>query len=163
MHLEKQGQRKNNMDEKELEDLKNKVKKSVKLFIDNDKELLELKVYEPAVSHRIAVYLEKIFDDNDLNFDCEYDKHFNFPKAMPAGKEIRPDILVHGRNKNSHNTLVIEVKKSQKSKWDERKLEMLTDKSGEYGYDLGAFIYFPKSKPTVEWIVNSEGSNFELL
>lgn len=138
------------------DELKNKVKEAVKRFIDNDKELLDLKVYEPAVSHRIAVYLERVFNSNLLNFDCEYDKRFDLPKMTLDGKKFRPDILVHKRNCNSSNILAIEIKKAKKSKFDEDKLQKLTSLSEEYKYQLGVFIYFPKGKSEYKWFVNGQ-------
>ena len=75
-----------------IEKLKNKVKAAVKSFVKDDLKLLELKVYEPAVSHRIAVYLEKEFNSDEeyknkaLNFDCEYNKCFDLPKKTSDGK-----------------------------------------------------------------------------
>ena len=86
---------------KNLVQLKHLVESAVHLFLANDKDLLNLKVYEPAVSHRIAVYLEKVFMDKSLNYDCEYNKDFDLPKSMPNGKEIRPDILIHQRQERN--------------------------------------------------------------
>jgi len=78
--------------------LKESVEKSIKLFVKKDFDLLELKVYEPAVSHRIAFYLEKYFFPSNVNIDCEYDKYFDQEKPGPNGKSMRPDIVVHTRN-----------------------------------------------------------------
>jgi hypothetical protein len=142
------------MRELEFYQLKKKVKTAVGLFLDNDKKLLDLKVYEPAVSHRVAVYLEKIFNDENLNYDCEYDKYFDLSKSTPNGKKIRPDILVHKRNDDKNNILTIEIKKNRKSKWDENKLKELTSPQGKFKYELGVFIYFPNGKPEYEWFVN---------
>lgn len=94
-------------------DLKESIEKSIKLFVKKDFDLLKLKVYEPAVSHRIAFYLEKYFFQNDANIDCEYDKRFDLDKPGLNGKSMRPDILVHTRNSQKNNKIAIEIKKNE--------------------------------------------------
>ncbi len=128
-----------------------KVINAVNRFMENDHTLLNLKVYEPAISHRIAVYLEQEFSSADLNFDCEYNKHKHSSKMIPNGKNIRPDILVHKRDSNDKNLLALEIKKYRRWKPDEDKLKILTDQNGEFKYALGVFVYFPSNKPKMEW------------
>ena len=145
-----------------MENLQNKVKEAVRLFIDKDKALLELKVYEPAVAHRIAVYLEHIFGQDEsfrglnLNFDCEYDKCEDRRKEDPDGKPMRPDILVHRRNQQEGNLIVMEIKKTRKSSWDEKKLKALTNATGYFKYELGVFVYFPKGEPKYIWFAKGQ-------
>jgi len=63
------------MNEQKIEELKNKVKTAIDLFLANDGELLSLAggIHEQTISHRIAVYLEPLF--NGYHVDCEYNKH----------------------------------------------------------------------------------------
>ena len=144
----------NIINEQKLKQLKNKVEKAVNLFLAKDKMLLDLKVYEPAVSHRVAVYLESLF--RGFHIDCEYNKYSDLPKTMPDGKKIRIDVLVHKRGANDNNVLTIEIKKNKKSKWDENKLKILTDQKDNFKYKLGVFIYFPNGKPKYKWFINGE-------
>lgn len=146
------------------------IKNAVKLFIEKDIEVLQLKVYEPAVSHRIAFYIEKLINKNrkyaefkvlSLNIDCEYNKIFDLEKRDENGKAMRPDILIHIRKERSNNLIAIEIKKSRKSKWDEKKLKTLTRRNGRYRYKLGAFVYFPNNKPKYKWFVNGEEENIQ--
>lgn len=178
------------MNEQELKDI---IKEAIRQFIERDKTLLELKVYEPAISHRIAVYLEKIFNDETLNFDCEYDKHGNENKKeiniitdakrdcdcksckkwsvknssgnIKDKVEIRPDIIVHKErgNKNEGNIIAIEIKKDHRCLFDEAKLKALVNKDGNYKYKIGAFIYFSKDKPSVKWFPEDNENQFEQL
>ncbi len=174
----------------EIEKLKSKVRTAVNLFIENDSRLLELNVYEPATSHRIAVYLEYLF--REYHVDCEYDKHGDGEKNIKTisspnnaregceriscktwksyrkekGKEkeiisIRPDIIVHTRRTDENNTVAIEIKKKKECKYDKAKLRALTCENGEYKYKLGAFIYFPEGKPMVKWFTKRGSSEFE--
>lgn len=139
-----------------IEDLIKAVINAVNLFIKNDIELLELKVYELAVSHRIAHYLEqeKNFKGMNLNFDCEYDKRQDQMKPGPDGKPMRPDILVHKRNESTNNIIAIEIKKDRNNKWDREKLKYLTNQKELYKYKLGVFIYFPKDKVKFRWFTD---------
>lgn len=134
--------------------IKRKIEKAVDLFLLNDKKLLDLKVYEPAVSHRIAVYIECLFRWPRLNVDCEYDKSFDLHKITPSGNRIRPDILFHKRGSNDRNILVIEIKKHRKSKLDYSKLKMMTSQDGKFKYKFGVFIYFPKNNPIYTWFAD---------
>lgn len=87
--------------------------------------------------------------------------------------EIRPDIIIHKErgNKDSGNILAIEIKKEKKCLFDQAKLNALVDNSGDYKYNLGAFIYFPENKPEVEWfpkeilknITNGDKETIKLL
>ena len=62
-----------------------------------------------------------------------------------------PDIIVHERN-TKHNLLVIELKMNEpRCQCDIRKLELFTNKNGEYGYTLGLFIQFDDSRPELKW------------
>ncbi len=143
------------------QDLKNKVMSAVRSFIDNDLDLLRLKVYEPSVSHRIAFYLERDFFKQEFHVDCEYDKRFDLEKPGPEGRLMRPDIIVHTRNRHSNNKIAIEVKKTYASKRDIEKLKMLTRKGGLYEYNLGVFIYFSNNKEKYRWFVDGAEINSE--
>lgn len=62
--------------------MREKVIQAVNLFIDNDIKLLESSAHEQAISHRIGVYLESLFESEKLNIDCEYNKHLDEPKKI---------------------------------------------------------------------------------
>jgi hypothetical protein len=83
---------------------------AVDLLVQRDGYLLEHALYEPALTHRIAVYLEGRFDG--YNVDCEYDQNKGGPKNLPKYGNARPDILVHRRGENHPtNLLAVEAKK----------------------------------------------------
>lgn len=74
-------------------------------------------------------------------------------------KDFRPDIVLHSRGNDMRNFLVIEIKKSKECPFDEIKLKALTkskNSGGEYGYELGVFISFPKNKPKFKWFVSGQ-------
>ncbi len=72
------------------------VQAAINSLLDRDADLLKRDVREEAISHRLAVYLEPLFPD--YNVDAEYNKHGDDPKYYSKSKRggFRPDILVQG-------------------------------------------------------------------
>ena len=142
-----------------------KLKRALKKFYKKDFLLIEYKVAERALTHKLAEYLQKSFPE--YNVDCEYNKvGSGDPKRIfflmdsdpdcphncnecAAGKcVIFPDIIVHKRG-TEENILAIEAKTSwsrHSQNEDYKKLQALRD-SGEYHYQMGAAFRF---EPTVE-------------
>jgi len=142
--------------------IKGKIREALKLFNTKDrKALLDVDIYEPTISHRIAVYLEELFPDFDI--DCEYNKSLLGNKRNVNGEKIRPDIIIHTRKTNEDNSVIIEVKKSGRnnklSKSDIKKLKSCM--SGTLNYDLGVFIGILKRKIDICWIEKNDNSILE--
>src|SRR6266480_6596004 len=71
-------------------------------------------------------------------------------------KAFRPDILVHSRGNDDANLIVIEIKMEAVCPFNITKLEALTRPKrykGQYGYQLGVFLYFPTFQPQWEWVL----------
>ena len=73
---------------------------SLKSLFLQDKELIDRKLKEECINHRLAYYLEKYKPEAYANYfvDIEYDKNGNDRKALKAdgsSQFIRLDILVH--------------------------------------------------------------------
>jgi hypothetical protein len=139
-----------------IENLQTAVIRAVGNFKKYDLKLLELAVHEQAISHRIAVYLERLFGIGtkaNLNVDCEYSKHLKddkiaiiephyflgkYPRCSCNSckklenleeieeKDFRPDIVVHTRGNDRKNVVALEVKKSRICPFDLAKLRALT-------------------------------------
>lgn len=139
-----------------IQELKDKVINAVESFIKYDKELLDLKVYEPAISHRIAFYLERDSFQAGFHIDCEYNKHLVSNKPGSGNNSIRPDIVVHTRNTDINNKIAIEIKKNKTDDYDDDKLKFLTAQDEIYAYKLGVFIYFPNYEPKYKWFVDGK-------
>lgn len=111
-------------------EIKSKVKVSLEFLRKYDRCLLQNDVNERSISHKLAIYLQKEFDDWDV--DCEYNRDRHEPKRLrditkiPASidpentdaKTVYPDIIVHHRSTNQ-NLLVIEIKKTTSSESDD--------------------------------------------
>ncbi|MFZ1746286.1 MAG: hypothetical protein WAU17_10220, partial [Nitrospirales bacterium] len=115
------------------ETIDNLVNKAIDLLVDNEPQLLDLNVTERALSHHLARYLGELVPEG-FNVDCEYNRHFDDPKRLnlkrrqAKDREIRattvfPDIIVHKRDSDTDNLLVLEMKKPGESLiYDQAKL-----------------------------------------
>ncbi len=94
---------------------------AVARLIDEQPELLALDVTERALSHHLALYLSQ-YVPAGFHVDVEYNRHFADPKRLELppraalDRELRattvfPDIIVHKRNSDDANLLVLELKK----------------------------------------------------
>ncbi len=102
-----------------IEELKARVTQALDTLLEQDADLLNRDVQEEAISHRLARYLETLFET--WNVDCEFnmdrDKRKRTPLPQKQNPEVvddalvRPDIIIHKRG-TSNNLLAIEVKKS---------------------------------------------------
>ncbi len=136
--------------------VKEKIRNVLRLFNEQDKPYLwSVDIYEPTLSHRIAVYLEQEFPGYVV--DCEYNKNIGDPKRDDNGNKIRPDIIIHIRNDPDNNLAIFEIKKSGKDsqlgKADIGKLM----RSSNLNYQLGIFVGVLKNRIDIGWLEN--GSN----
>lgn len=150
------------------------VRQAVAAFTEERPSLLALNVHEQSISHRIAVHLERLLNNDELNVDCEYNKNLGEPKRIEIDglddrlrrtcgchicrnhadevereRRFRPDIIAHLRDSNARNTIAIEIKRGVFCPFDEAKLRALTGPGGEYRYELGAFVYFQGNYPEI--------------
>ena len=123
----------------------------------NDFYLLQNNCSERSIVHRLAIYIEQVFPE--FNVDCEYNRNLSDKKRLlsviPEGLDedeynrnrlVSPDIIVHKRDSNKENLLVIEVKKSTTSvnnslrEFDYEKLRLFTSAEYGLGYRYGMYI-----------------------
>ncbi len=118
----------------------------------NDATLLK-GISEWSVAHRLAHYLEKYFPD--YHVDCEYNRMpgeasatysqaGHVPKRLHGEKQARPDIIIHRREINTDNLLVLELKRKgqQGIAADTTKLEAFkTDPSLHYKHACQIIVY----------------------
>ena len=140
------------MEDYSVEVLKTRLMEAIERLMEHDRDLLVLNVSERCVSHRLALYLQELFPE--LNVDCEYNRNGPDTKQLKPppipfywdddeSKSVFPDILVHRRNYPDRNVLVVEMKKTANgilANFDRAKLDAFT--RPDYNYALGAFIVF---------------------
>jgi hypothetical protein len=120
--------------------------------------LFEHDLGERALTHRLAVYLERQFPDFEV--DCDFDRlgprTLNLPRGSIVstddhlGKSIYPDIVVHQRAV-PNNLLAVEVRKAgnhQPVEHDRHKLRTLTDPHIWFAYWIGALVILGKNGVT---------------
>lgn len=127
-----------------------KVVSAVGEFYRHETCLLDRDIGERALTHRLAVHIERQFPDWDV--DCNYDRLgervWQLPRATIVstddahGKSIFPDIVVH-RRKVPENLLAIELRKAsnhQGPEHDRHKLRALTDPRLWFAYRAGLLL-----------------------
>ena len=128
----------------------NKVVTGLGEFYAHESFLFEKDLGERALTHRLAVHLEKQFPGWQV--DCDYNRLGERLLRLPhgtivstddgLGKSIYPDIVVHQRE-IPNNLLAIEVRKSanhQPPEHDRKKLQALTDPHLWFAYWIGVYL-----------------------
>src|SRR5438105_7793463 len=128
----------------------NKVVAALQEFYARESYILEKDLGEIALTHRLAVQIEREFAGWEV--DCDYDRLGERTLRLPHGtivstddhlaKSIYPDIVVHQRA-IPNNLLAIEVRKAinhQPIEHDRRKLMVLTDPLLWFAYSIGLML-----------------------
>ena len=120
------------------ETIKDSIREAIQRFIKKDKDsLVGVKVHEAAISHRIAVYLESLFPEFDI--DCEYNKHYDGTFKKSDGVRIRPDIIIHNRQVLDA-VAIFEIKKSgPDSKLGKSDIQKLKRAQKNLEYKIGIY------------------------
>ena len=121
--------------------------------ISSDARLLNRKLHETTINHRLAFYIEQNIQGTELsiyNVDIEYNRYYRDQKLLKTVKgllSVRPDILIHTRIDNrvpQQHYLVIEAKKGEISQHDIDKITSFISDTN-YLYLFGLTISYCKS------------------
>jgi hypothetical protein len=123
-------------------------------FYAQEAFLLDRDAGERALTHRLAVYLEKQYPGWQV--DCEYNRLGERTLRLPhgtivstddaLGKSIFPDIVVHQRA-IPNNLLAVEVRKAtnhQPIEHDQQKLKAMTDPLVWFAWGVGVLLTLAK-------------------
>lgn len=112
-------------------------------FLTNDCVLVKNKNYEPTISGRMAIYFRDVLghlEKQNIFVDVEYNKFDvadkkRYIQSDETTKNIRPDIIIHKRTKQTNNLLYCELKKrAQRNGSDKQKVEeQVKDKNYKFG------------------------------
>ena len=86
-------------------------------LVRDDLDLFELRLCERALQFKIAHYMaQSHLIQAPLTVDCEYNRHHADEKRLElfgTGRRTKvfPDILVHQRNSDANNLIVLEIKR----------------------------------------------------
>ena len=134
----------------------NKLVAALQDFYAHETYLLDKDLGELALTHRLAVHIERQFAGWQI--DCDYDRLGDRTLLLPhgtivstddhLGKSTYPDIVVHRRDV-PENLLAIEIRKAlnhQPLEHDQHKLRALTDPHLWFAFGIGALLTLgPKS------------------
>ena len=145
----------------------NKLIAALKEFYARETYLLERDLGERALTHRLAVCVERQFSGWEV--DCDYDRLGDRTMRLPhgtvsstddhLGKSIYPDIVVHQRD-IPNNLLAIEVRKAsnhQPIQHEQHKLNALTDPHLWFAYWAGVLLTLGRKHVTMSEIYTSGG------
>lgn len=123
------------------------------LFVLDDSKKIKKHVGERAIVFRFGLYFQKELDEHEWSkeykLDCEYNRNGADPKKIPTvGNRIYPDLILHKRNNNDGNLVVMEFKGwwNQNLEYDEKKIEKMVDKNGKFCYHAGYTILLGKNR-----------------
>lgn len=147
----------------EPSEIQKKVKNAIDKLFDKDFYLLKANANERSISHKLAIYIQEEFEEFDIfDVDCEYNRDkLHDPKKLlnwrhrcikdlkpddEDAKTVFPDIIVHQRNENINNLLVVEIKKScnynnRECACDKEKIKNFIS-DPKLHYNFGVFINF---------------------
>jgi hypothetical protein len=136
--------------ELQIKELKKNITTTLQKVYKDDISLINRKVNERTIAYRFGFYLiEEAFkkfapQDIKISIDLEYNRNGRNAKSLknfnPAYGKY-PDLIIHERETNDNNILIIEFKKPNVSMDDDfKKLIGFTDKVDVYKFGLGVSI-----------------------
>lgn len=131
----------------------------VKLY-HNDHSLIRRRCCERSIVFRLGHYLVNSMEKYNLDVDCEYNKNGDKPKSLMEKKYNYPDIIIHKRETNEYNLLIVEVKTPNDAnedhfESDKEKLIGFTEPD-IYSYKWGVHLYISATVCCVVWWQNGQ-------
>lgn len=145
------------------EQIENILNKSIDELFEKDSQIIleSYNLHERTITHKLAIYIEKHFQDTHYVVDVEYNrmrnvygenvignaigKNLDFEKYGKDPSNVYPDIIVHKRDTNN-NLLEIELKmqwKNTKRDFDYQKINEYID---QLGYQFGVYIELTENR-----------------
>lgn len=142
---------------------------ALRQLYQKDYSLIDRQCNERSIVFRLGIYLNDIFEKNGFDVDCEYNRNGNNPKKLESRsrKHNYPDLIVHKRESNQENLLIVEVK-TQNDKIQDHinndidKLKGFTSEE-DYRYTLGAHVFILNKKCKINWYSNGMYVNSNIL
>ena len=141
----------------DYDQLKQYVDYALEKLYQKDMSLIDRKASERDIVFRFGLYMNEILQSTEFcvyDIDVEYNRNGNEPKRLPNHKNgTYPDFIIHKREVNTDNLLVLEFKTEwyNNQKADKDKIQKYMDLSGEYKFKYGATILINKDRPQIEW------------
>lgn len=147
--------------------LVNLLEQAIKRVYEEDRFLFDFSQgertgLEQAFVFRVGIHLNnllKLTPYKELDLDSEYNKcHGNIKRSRRFPKGLRPDLIIHRRDSNEDNKLVVEFK----GWWncniakDKKKLEDLTEPDEKYHYLIGVLVKIGMAEATYLYFINGK-------
>lgn len=151
--------------------LENAINTALDTLYENDKYLIDSHLHEQCIAFRFGLYLYQLIQKTpwcEYNLDMEYNKNMGSGKYIPSRRKgVRPDLILHKRDSNQHNILIIEFKKGENKsllKSDVKKISDFIDPNGEYKYKFGAAILLTPNRKdvVVQWGEEKEKRQYKV-
>ena len=130
------------------QELIGKIKEAMRELYIEDVCLFQDDISERCLAYNFSRHFWKALelkDDAELKLDLEYNRNCGKAKTLSIQSTSYPDLILHEREKNDNNILVIEFKKwNNKSKLNKDREKLMCFKR-EYGYRLCMLIVFDKN------------------
>lgn len=144
--------------------IKVKFKEALDKLYQNDYSLITRKCSERSIVFRLGLYLSKGLEHRGLSVDCEYNKNGYRPKALLEKRFNYPDIIVHKRESNENNLLIVEVKTPNDTQPahfqnDADKLRGFTQEP-PYSYQLGVHVYISATSCYLVWYIAGDANKY---
>lgn len=142
-------------------DLFRLIKRSLEILYRNDYDLLFRKANERSVVARFMIYLQKelLYEERYRSYDLdfEYNRNGEGPKIVFGYENgAYPDLIIHRRNVNCSNLLIMEFKTywncfPAELQRDIDKIKEFTDRDGEYKFRYGISIVLGRTFDETEF------------
>ncbi len=149
----------------QIKELKGIIDEALHRLYHQDFELIEHAVNERSVVFRFGLYFAELLSKSSFssyNLDCEYNRNMGKPKRTKNFTDgAIPDVLLHRRNSNEENILVLEFKgywnKADREN-DHKKIIDFTsqDEDNQYKYALGGVVELENGYFNVDYYLNYE-------
>jgi len=139
-------------------------KKTINLFNENEKYLLNKDLSERCIVSKFAMHLDSILKEyyeeyTDYQVDVEYNRNYKeghyVSKMNPDNeKNIVVDLIVHRRGEDK-NLICMEFKKKSNRRSidsDIKRLKMMTNNNGIYRYMAGFMMIIDSEKIFIEQV-----------
>jgi len=148
----------------QINQLKEVINETLNTLYVNDILLLNRRGLERSITFRFGLYFYNLTRNidwiSDLDIDLEYNKNGEGIKATarrPRG--VQPDFILHRRNLNDNNALIIEFKgwwNNYDRIIDRNKIEDFVNQESTYRYGLGVLIELNQENFSTEYLIDYE-------
>ncbi len=148
-----------------IKELKGIVDEALQSLYQQDQELIEFAVNERSVVFRFGLYFAELLSKSSFsgyNLDCEYNRNLGKPKnTKNFSGGVIPDVLLHRRNSNEENILVLEFKgywnKANRENDHKKIIDFISQtEDNQYKYALGGVVELENGYFNVDYYLNYE-------